>query len=224
MRSARNVWKWFIMQRVKSESFHGTKALRLILMRFTHSWLGWRITGNPVVWHKTSLEATQRYSMAESDFWFMVGQVCNYFFHFKHCMRMNLKSTKWGTEQIFIWGGSTPRSKPLPFHVPFFTKRYPFHIPSIDKWYPFHIPSLQLCIPVNCCKCTVFSTGISDKNGMFSWLISHKIHLLALLGPFQRPKWQISLLFINILQQLKSLPFHRLEAWKRYPFWASLPI
>ena len=23
-------------------------------------------------------------------------------------------------------------------------------------WYPFHIPCLELCIPFNCCKCTVF--------------------------------------------------------------------
>ena len=80
MRSARNVWKWFIKQRTKSESSHGTKALLLILMRCTHSWLGLRITGDPVVWHKTSLEATQRFSMVENDFWFMADQVCTLIF------------------------------------------------------------------------------------------------------------------------------------------------
>ena len=35
-------------------------------------------------------------------------------------------------------------------------KRCPFRIPSIDKWYHFHIHCLELCIPFNCCKCTVF--------------------------------------------------------------------
>ena len=60
------------------------------------------------------------------------------------------------TQQMFIRGGSTPRSNPLPFYIPFFTKRYPFRIPSMDKWYPFHLPILELCIPFNCCKCTDF--------------------------------------------------------------------
>ena len=52
-----------------------------------------------------------------------------------------------GTQQMFIWGGSVPD---------FSRKSYPFRIPSIDKWYLFHIPCLDLCIPFNCCKCTVF--------------------------------------------------------------------
>ena len=37
----------------------------------------------------------------------------------------------------------------------FSRKRYPFRIPSIDKWYLFHI-CLELCIPFNCCKCTIY--------------------------------------------------------------------
>ena len=45
----------------------------------------------------------------------------------------------------------------------------------------------------------------------FGLFHSHKIlHLLA-------PQWQIFLRF-HILQQVKSLPFHIPEAWKRYPF------
>jgi len=40
------------------------------------------------------------------------------------------------------------------------------------------------------------------------------------LGPFHRPKWQISLPFY-ILEQVKSLPFHVSQAWKRYPFRAE---
>ena len=62
--------------------------------------------------------------------------------------------------------GSTTCHYPFMYH--FSRKRYPFHIPSIDKWYTFHIPCLRLCIPVNCCKCTVFSIGISHKNKTFS--------------------------------------------------------
>ena len=30
-----------------------------------------------------------------------------------------------GTQQIFIRGGSAPRSNPLPFYIPFFTKKVP---------------------------------------------------------------------------------------------------
>ena len=56
--------------------------------------------------------------------------------------------------------GSALRSNPLPFCTPILTKRYPFHIPPIDKWYPFHIPSLEICIPLNCCKCTFLKIWI----------------------------------------------------------------
>ena len=47
-----------------------------------------------------------------------------------------------------------PTTYPFIYH--FSRKRYPFRIPSIDKWYSFLIPCLELCIPFNCCKCTVF--------------------------------------------------------------------
>ena len=33
---------------------------------------------------------------------------------------------------------------------------YPFMYHFSRKRYPFDIPSLELCIPFNCCKCTVF--------------------------------------------------------------------
>ena len=54
-----------------------------------------------------------------------------------------------------------------PFIYHFSRKWYPFRTPSIDKWYPFHIPSLELCIPCNCCKCTVLGVrfpGAATKN------------------------------------------------------------
>ena len=77
------------------------------------------------------------------------------FFYFKQCMRRNLKSTKWGTQQMFKWGGSAQG----PNHYHFSQKRY-----------PFHVPCLWLCIPFNCCECTVFSVGINHKNRTFSQL------------------------------------------------------
>ena len=83
---------------------------------------------------------------------------------------------------MFIRGGSAPRSNPLPFCIPFFTKTVPLSCTSsIDKWCPFHIPCLELCIPFTCCKCTFFLIGIDHKNRrFFSTLWSHKSHLLAL--------------------------------------------
>ena len=46
-----------------------------------------------------------------------------------------------GTQQSFIRGGSAPRSKPLPFYVPFLIEKVPLLHTSHRKWYPFHIPS-----------------------------------------------------------------------------------
>ena len=45
---------------------------------------------------------------------------------------------------------------PVIYH--FSRKREPCRIciPSFGKWYPFHIPCLELCIPLNCCKFTIF--------------------------------------------------------------------
>ena len=48
------------------------------------------------------------------------------------------------------WG---PTLHPFIYH--FSRKTYPFRTLSINKW-SFHIPCLELCIPFNCCKCTVF--------------------------------------------------------------------
>ena len=47
-----------------------------------------------------------------------------------------------GVLNSFIRGGSAPSSNPLPFHMPFWKKRYPFYLPLIEKRYPFHIPIL----------------------------------------------------------------------------------
>ena len=42
----------------------------------------------------------------------------------------------------FYTGRLRPRGPTLPFHMPFWLKRYPFYIPFIDKRYPSHIPTL----------------------------------------------------------------------------------
>ena len=58
---------------------------------------------------------------------------------------------------------------PYPFIYHFSRKRYPFHIPSIsDKCCPFHIPCLELCIPFDCCKCTVFYIEINFRNNLYT--------------------------------------------------------
>ena len=60
-----------------------------------------------------------------------------------------------GTQQMFIRGGSAPRSNPLPFYLSFFTKKGTPFVYLLDNWYFFHIPCLELCIAFNFGKCTV---------------------------------------------------------------------
>ena len=113
------------------------------------------------------------------------------------------------------------RSNPLPFYIPFFTKKLPLRIPSIDKWHLIHIPCLELCISFQCYKCTVFWIGINHTNRTFLDFIKPQNSSVSPFRPFQRPKWQISLPYI--LQLMKSLPFHMPQVWKRYPFWGEPP-
>ena len=98
-----------------------------------------------------------------------------------------------GTQQMFIRGGSTPRTKPLPFIYHF-----------------------------NRCKCTVFQIRINHNIERFPTFSSQKNSSVSPFGLFYRPKWQISLPF-NILQLVKSLPFDIPEAWKRFPFRGEPP-
>ena len=51
------------------------------------------------------------------------------------------------------------RSNPLPFYIPFFTKKVQctsFVYLLLTNGTPLYIPCLELCTPFNCCKCTVF--------------------------------------------------------------------
>ena len=115
-------------------------------------------------------------------------------------------STNVYTGEATPWG---PTSYSFIYH--FSWKRYRFHIPFIDKWHPFPIPCLELCIPFNCCECTVFLTGINQKSRAFSRLYKAIKYIHWAFRIFHRPKWQISSPFI--LQRVKSLPFHLPEAW-----------
>ena len=66
------------------------------------------------------------------------------------------------------------------------TKRFTLVIaPSYTfcwQWYPFHIPSLELCIPLNCCKCTVFKIRTNHKTRPFAHLFSQACN--ASVSPF----------------------------------------
>ena len=51
-----------------------------------------------------------------------------------------------GTQQSFIRGGSAPRSKPLPFYIPFLTEKVPLSYTFRRKWHPFHIPTERVLL------------------------------------------------------------------------------
>ena len=60
------------------------------------------------------------------------------------------------TQQISIQADSAPTSKPVQIQF--------LH----ENGTLFHIPCLELCTPFTCCKCTVISKGINEKNRTFS--------------------------------------------------------
>ena len=49
-------------------------------------------------------------------------------------------------QQSFIRGGSAPRSKPLPFNVPFSIEKVPLLYTFHRNLYPFHIPTEKLLL------------------------------------------------------------------------------
>ena len=51
-----------------------------------------------------------------------------------------------GTEHSFIQGGSAPRSKPLPFYIPFLIEKVPLSYTFDRKLYPFSIPTERLLL------------------------------------------------------------------------------
>ena len=52
--------------------------------------------------------------------------------------RDNLCTGEGGYPTSFLWGGSVPRAKPLPFYIPFLTEKgTPFQKPSVENGTPF---------------------------------------------------------------------------------------
>ena len=110
-----------------------------------------------------------------------------------------------------------PRVQPFtPLHNIFDTKStlwYTFYW----QWYPFLTPSLELCIPFNCYECTAIK---------YEWMtttvsVLNKNACVSPFGPSHWSKiWQISLP-LQLLQQVKSLPLHIPDAWKRCPIWGE---
>ena len=93
-----------------------------------------------------------------------------------------------------------------------------FHM--VRLW-PFPTPGWELCIPLNCCERHCVKMWISLKTSTFSQFF-HSHASVSPFDPLYRPEWLISLPFYK-LRQVKSVPFHIHEAWKRYPFWARPP-
>ena len=50
----------------------------------------------------------------------------------------------------FLYGEAPPEVQPLPFYIPFFTKKVPLRITSVDKWYPFYIHRFRTLHPMHC--------------------------------------------------------------------------
>ena len=154
------------------------------------------------------------FSKTQIDFEISKGQPRSTRYDFS--IRTTAPPGGWGVLNKFLYGVAPSQSPtPFPFIYHFSRKRYPFRIPSsIDKWYPFHIPCLELSIPFTAVNAIylILNRPINRKNRTFSRLYKaiKFSHMLALLGSFTDPL-QIFLPF-RILQQVKSLPFHILEA------------
>ena len=112
----------------------------------------------------------------------------------------------------FIRGGSAPRSKPLPFYIPFLTEKVPLSYTFHRKWHPFHIPAERLLLNFSLRQPVKILEWISG------WVLLFEVFWLSLLIPksqFFHP--------FSMLQLVKSLPFYIPPAWKGYPFRAEPP-
>ena len=81
-----------------------------------------------------------------------------------------------------------------------------------QKWYSFHIPCLELCTLFTCCKCTVISIGIHDKNRTFSQLYKTMKFIGSTYDRF-------SYVFTNFKSQIRNLSYTR--RLKKLPFWSG---
>ena len=122
----------------------------------------------------------------------------------------------WGTQKSIKRGGSSQKSNPLPFCIPFYTGK-------VTLLYTFYwrngTPSsyLELCISFNCCKCTqsLLNMKKSQNHNAFSTFSQPSNALLAILrdlfidhnNMFTHPCFHIP-------QSINFLAFHIPEAWK----------
>ena len=81
-----------------------------------------------------------------------------------------------------------------------------------QKWYPFHIPCLELCTPFTCCKCTVLSIGIHDKNRTLSQLYKTMKFIGSTYDTFPYA-------FTNFTSQIHNLSYTC--SLKKLPFWSG---
>ena len=138
----------------------------------------------------------------------------------------NLNFTGGCTQQFFT---RRPEVQTLTFYIPFFTKKVPLS-------YTFYWQMVALShtlfrtlhpfasIPFKC-SVSSYNGNQSQKRNVFSPLESHKIHLLALLGPFVDPieNDRFPNPFIYFNEKIPSLSYT--WAWWRYPpFGWSLPL
>ena len=136
-----------------------------------------------------------------------------------------LFSLPWGVLNKFLYGEAPPRGL-TPYLVihNFLVEKvllsYNFYWQMVVL---FHIPSFELCIHLNSCKCTVFKIWRNHKTRtFFRLLLSHKMHLSALLGFYTAWNDMFSYPFY-LYQLVKSPPFHIPEAWERCPFRTEPP-
>ena len=136
-----------------------------------------------------------------------------FFIGARHLQEFSKDWSPGGSQQSFILGGSAPKSNPP------YPEKVPLCIPSVGNGTPF--TCLELCIPLNCCKSTVFKIWINHKTRPFTQLFSQPCNaFVSTFWAFLPTEMTVSLSF-HILQQVKSQPSHILKAWKWYPFWVE---
>ena len=142
----------------------------------------------------------------------------------RHSPRKGKEEPPGGTQQMFIRGVSAPRSSPLPFYVPFFTKKAPLSRTFSWQMVPLSHALFRFCILFNCCKCSVFLIffliGIDHKNRTFSRLYKaiKFICVVSPFGPLLRPNDKFP------YNKSNRYPFIYLKPKKDTPFGRSLPV
>ena len=97
-----------------------------------------------------------------------------FFIGARHLQEFSKDWSPGGSQQSFILGGSAPKSNPP------YPEKVPLCIPSVGNGTPF--TCLELCIPLNCCKSTVFKIWINHKTRPFTQLFSQPCN--ASVRPF----------------------------------------